>query len=140
MCRKPELNSRQWALYKFLKKRGNEWTTQWRIAAIVKEYNYDAMKEDTAMFHDSKARKTMTADIRTINNSGVIQKVIITGPKGVKLANKEEFKNYINKEFSSVFRKLTRVRTKAKKGLNDQQYKITFGEYERNVIEAFIEE
>lgn len=140
MKNKSELNSRQWALYNFLKKRGDEWTTQWKIASIIPEYNYDPMKEDTALFHDNPARHIMTADIRAINESGVIQKIIITGRKGVKLATQEEFIHYIKGEFAAVFRKLARVRKKAKKACNDQQYKLTFGKYERDVVEAFINE
>lgn len=135
---KKELNSRQWALYNYLKKRGNVWISQWLLAASIPEYEYDYKSEDARLFHDSKARKTMTADIRAINDSGVIQKVIMTGAKGVKLATREEFETYIKSEFSAVFRKLKRVRTKAKKAGLDKQMRIVFNT-ERDTIEAFID-
>lgn len=133
-----ELNARQWALYNYLKKRGNDWTSQWYLAAVIPEYGYDHAMQDTKLFHDSNIRKTMTADIRAINDSGIIQKVIITGAKGVKLATREDFEAYIKSEFSAVFRKLKRVRTKAKKAGLDKQMKIVFNT-ERDTIEAFID-
>lgn len=137
MRNKSELNSRQWDLYNYLKDHGDEWIVQAQVAAEIPAYNYDG-NEDFALFHDNQARHIMTADIRAINDSGVIQKIIISSGRGIKLATKEEFTKYIKSEFAAVFRKLARVRKKAKKGFNDQQYKITFGEYERNVVEAFI--
>lgn len=135
---KNELNSRQWKLYEYLKKRGNVWTSQWYLASVIPEYGYDNTTQDTRLFHDSKIRLQMTKDIRTINDSGVIQKVIMTGAKGVKLATREEFEAYIKSEFSAVFRKLKRVRTKAKKAGLDKQMKIVFNT-ERDTIEAFID-
>lgn len=75
MKKKSELNSRQWALYNFLKKRGDEWTTQWYAVSIIPEYHYDPTRQDTVLFHDCNARHIMTADIRAINDSGIIQKL-----------------------------------------------------------------
>jgi hypothetical protein len=97
-------------------------------------YEYDSI--NGIPFHDSHARLIMTKDIQVINNSDVIQKIIISNSKGVKLANKEEFERYIKREFAAVFRKLARTRNKAKKGGLDGQMKITFGR-ERNTVEAF---
>lgn len=134
-----ELNSRQWALYNFLKSRGDEWTTQLDVAlelvSEIPEYNFDTRKN----FHDCAARHLMTADIRAINNSTVIQKVIISSGKGIKIANKEEFARYIRKERMAAIRRLMRVRIKEKKGGLDGQTRITFGQYERDTIKAFID-
>lgn len=133
---KRELNSRQWALYNALKEQGDEWKTQAEIATLIPEYNYDG-EEDWRLFHDSYARHTMTADIRAINESAIIQKIIISSGKGVKIANKEEFERYIRKEIMASVRRLMRAKLKAKKGGLDGQTRITFGEYEREIIHAF---
>lgn len=134
---KSELNSRQWKLYEYLKERGDEWTIQAQIAAEIPEYAYDG-NEDYALFHDSRARMQMTADIRAINDSGVIQKVVISSPKGIKIANSEEFDRYIRKEIMAAVRKLMRAKNKAKKGNRDGQMRITFGS-ERDTVKAFID-
>lgn len=134
---KSELNSRQWALYNYLKERGDEWTIQAQIAAEIPEYHYDG-NEDYVLFHDSGARMQMTADIRAINESGVIQKVVISSPKGIKIANSEEFDRYIRKEIMAAVRKLMRAKYKAKKGSRDGQMRITFGS-ERDTVKAFID-
>lgn len=132
-----ELNSRQWALYNFLKERGDEWTVQAEIAAALPEYNYDG-EEEYAKFHDSPARMQMTADIRDINDSAVIQKIIIGSSKGIKIANSEEFYRYIRKEKSAALRRLIRANYKEKKGSRDGQMRIVFGS-ELDTIKAFID-
>lgn len=134
-----KLTPAQWALYRFLKDRGDVWTTQYRIARELgndhPEYFYDG---DPTDFHDSLARSRMTADIRKINDSGVIQKIIISSPRGIKLANEEEFDKYIRFEIDAALRRLVRAKRKAEKASKNNQVKITFGEYERDIIEAFI--
>lgn len=135
---KGELNTRQWALYNTLKEQGDEWRVQAEIATLIPEYHYDGTG-DFKDFHDCAARHIMTADIRAINESAVIQKVIISSGKGIKIANKEEFERYIRKERQAAIRKLLRVRIKEKKGNLDGQTRITFGQYERDTIKAFID-
>lgn len=132
-----ELNSRQWALYNFLKERGDDWTCQWQIALEVPEYGYDGESE-AARFHDSRARQQMTADIRAINDSSVIQKIIISSPKGIKLANSDEFNRYIQKEINAAVRRLLRAKRKRDKGNRDGQMRITF-RAERDTVKAFID-
>lgn len=135
---KSELNSRQWALYNVLKEQGDEWRVQAEIATLIPEYKYDG-SEDWRLFHDNPARHLMTADIRAINESAVIQKIIISSGKGIKIANAEEFARYIRKERMAAIRRLMRVRIKEKKGNLDGQTRITFGRYERDTIKAFID-
>lgn len=128
-----ELNSRQWALYNYLKERGDQWTYQYEIAREL--YGYESPPDG---FHDSRARHVMTKDIRTINKSNVIQKVIITGSKGIKLASKDEFVDYLKRQYSALWRRKERIDKIARKWLNDQQMRIVFG-HERDTIEAFID-
>ena len=130
-----KLNERQWALYGFIEAMGDQWTCQKDIASALMWY-YPLFDETN--FHDSQARQTMTVDIRAINDSDEIQKVIISSPRGIKLATEAEWKEYIKREYISAFKKLKRIRKKEKKGkLNGQAY--TVYETEQDVINAFIQ-
>ena len=131
---KSELNPRQWALYNLLKNNPDRYLTQIEIAYGLREYYDTSFYND--QFHDSATRHLITSDIRTINKSEVIQKIIISTGKGVKIASSEEFERYINAEFASIFRKLARTRQKAKKAGLDGQMRIVLGN-ERDTIEAF---
>lgn len=136
---KSELNARQWALYDHLKNNPDRHMTQLEIVRKLWEH-YDPFREFVGItdvnFHDSPARHLLTNDIRAINKSDVIQKIIISSNKGVKIANREEFEKYINAEFASIFRKLARTRQKAKKAGLDKQMRIVLGN-ERDTIESF---
>lgn len=134
---KSELNARQWAVYNLLKRNPDRYMTQQEIAYMLPDY---FSEEDYGFadvpFHDSNARHILTKDIRAINNSEAIQKVIISNSKGVKIASSEEFERYINAEFAAIFRKLARTRQKARKAGLDGQMRIVLGQ-ERDTIEAF---
>lgn len=137
-----ELNARQYALYNLLKNNPDSYMTQWDIARKLKAF----YAPDTGFweceydkFHDSPTRHQLTKDIRTINKSEVVQKIIISNNKGVKIANREEFEKYINAEFASIFRRLARTRQKAKKAGLDKQMRIVLGS-ERDTIEAFADD
>lgn len=129
-----ELNARQWAVYNILKNTPDRYVTQKEIVYALSLYYDLAFHPD--QFHDSAARHMLTADIRKINKSDVIQKVIISNSKGVKIANREEFEKYISAEFAAIFRKLARTRQKARKAGLDGQMRIVLGN-ERDTIEAF---
>ena len=131
---KSELNARQWALYNLLKNTPDTYWTQIEIAYQLREYYNTTFADDH--FHDSRTRHLLTKDIRAINESDVIQKVIITNRHGVKLASSAEFEHYINAEFAAIFRKLARTRRKARKAGLDGQMRIVLGS-ERDTIEAF---
>ena len=131
---KSELNARQWAVYNLLKNNPDRYFTQIEIAYKLKEYYDTSFYND--QFHDSPTRMQLTMDIRKINESGVVQKIIISNRNGVKIASSEEFAQYINAEFAAIFRKLARTRQKAKKAGLDGQMRIVLGS-ERDTIEAF---
>lgn len=133
---KSELTTRQWKLYEYLKGRGDEWTYQSDVANALSDYYDNFSYCDN--FHDSSARMQMTVDIRAINDSGVIQKIVISSPKGIKLANSEEFDRYIRKEIMSAVRRLMRAKHKAGKGNRDGQMRIAFNS-ERDTVKAFID-
>lgn len=131
-----ELNNRQWALYNLLK---NNPDTYFKQIDIVNELKEHYRFTDNINFHDSNARITLTKDIRAINESSVIQKIIISNQKGVKLASREEFEQYIKAEYAMIFRKLKRTRQKARKAGLDGQMRLTSGK-ERNTVEVFVDE
>lgn len=131
---KSELNPRQWAVYNLLKNNPDRYMTQADICHKLPEHFPHGYTADT--FHDSTARHMLTSDIRRINESAVIQKLIISNRNGVKIASKKEFERYINAEFASIFRRLARTRQKAKKAGLDGQMRIVLGS-ERDTIEAF---
>lgn len=132
-----ELNHRQWSLYNYLKERGDQWTFQEEIAHALPQWYCPADMDD---FHNTRERHRMTNDIRIINESSVIQKVIISNPKyGIKIANEAEWQAAIRREYASVFKKLKRIRQKERKGLMDGQTRLVF-QSEREVIEAFLHE
>lgn len=130
------LTPRQWALYRYLKERGDVWTTQYEIARTLTEYGYTGASSD---FHDSRCRLQMTADIRAIKESKVIQKVVISSSKGVKIANKSELKTYIGQEINAAVRRIERAKLMAEKGRRDGQMRMVLGK-ERDTIEAFLKE
>lgn len=133
---KSELTPRQWALYNLLRNNPDKRFMQIEIANTLRdEYPYSGDEN----FHDSAARIAITDDIRAINHSDIIQKVIISDRRGVKLASREEFEKYINGQFAAIFRKLERTRKKAKKGGLDGQMRIAFNN-ERPVIEAYTDD
>ena len=129
-----ELNARQWAVYNLLKNNPDRYLTQLDIVLRLQEWFVIDFTADT--FHDSNARHMLTNDIRTINKSEAIQKIIISTSKGVKIASNAEFEKYINAEFASIFRKLARTRQKARKAGLDGQMRIVLGS-ERDTIESF---
>lgn len=131
---KSELNARQWALYNLLKNNPDRYFTQLEIAYGLREHYDTSFYND--QFHDSATRHLLTKDIRAINDSDIIQKIIISNSRGVKIASNAEFEKYINAEFAAIFRKLARTRKKAKKAGLDGQMRIVLGS-ERDTIEAF---
>ena len=134
---KSELNSRQWALYNYLKARGDEWTCQWQIAVEIPDYDYDG-ESLSAAFHDSTARHLLTRDIQVINKSNVIQKIIISTPQGIKLASESEYEIYIRSQYAALWRKKARLDKIARKANMDGQMRIVLGS-ERDTIKAFID-
>lgn len=129
------LTPRQYALYNFLKEQGDEWTTQIEIAYALSNH-YD-VSFDKDKFHDSKARLQITLDIRALNDSDVIQKIIMSSSKGVKIANESEFDAYIGREINAAVRRLMRAKRKAEKGNRDGQMRLVLNK-ERDTIEAFL--
>lgn len=120
---------RQDALYAFLLQRGDKWTPMERATDTI--LLYPAFF--TSNYHNSWARRLLTRDIAAINESDRYEKIIISGNRGIKLANESEFMRFLKAEYSEVFRKLKRARNIARKAGRDQQHRI-----EGRIYESFL--
>ena len=134
---KHNLHKRHFRLYDYLKKKGDVWTTQYEIIRDLREFYGEI---DCDNFHDSSVRHQLTKDIRTINESDYLPKPILSGGKGVKIANKQEFDLYIGSNINSVVNRLKRLKKLAQKGNNHNQYRLKMSEYQKEVYDAFLDE
>lgn len=132
------LNARQFKLYEFLKSQGDNWTLQVDIAKALDEY-YSFSDEDLLDFHNAPCRHTITADIRALNNSDYIHKPILSGSKGVKLANKQECNEFISNNIASTVNRLLRLKKMSEKASKNGQCRFVFNGKENPVFEAFID-
>lgn len=128
------LTPRQWRLYEAIKAQGDNYIKQRRVAEILKE---DYPEVEGKPFHDTMSRINMTDDIRAINNSGLIQKVIISDANGVKLVSENDYKRQITKVHKAKA-KYFREYKKLVKLDRDGQYKLPIGS-SKTITEAFIE-
>ena len=126
----PEENmDRRQTLYRFLLSRGDKWTSMEQTTDSIRLY--PAYFKTT--YHNSVARRMLTADIEAINNSDHFDKIIVSGNRGIKLATEPEFERFLSAEFREVFKKLKRLRRIARKGSRDQQINL-----EGEITEAFL--
>ena len=132
MVKRTDLDNemRQHALYAFLVTRGNKWTSMEQTTDSIKEYPAFF----TGVYHNSTARRLLTADIEAINSSDAYEKIIVSGANGIKLATETEFDRFIRAEFKEIFQKLKRVRKLMSKANRDQQIDI-----DENVFDAFVD-
>lgn len=135
---KSGLSTRQFRLYDYLKSKGDQWTTQFQIVNDLRDF-YHYVEDDFVTFHDNQARKLLTNDIRAINESDYLPKPILSGPRGVKIANEQEFDLYIGSNINAVVRRLKRLKKMAKKGSNHNQYRLKMSEYQKDIYEAFVD-
>ncbi len=122
--------TRQAELYGFLVKRGENWTPMQTAVNHLDQYPAYGIN-----FHNSGSRRLLTADIEEINASDQYEKIIISGNRGIKLANEKEYRKFLGSEYAEIFRKLKRVRKIARKAGSDQQISM-----EGKIREAFLEE
>lgn len=136
ISRKSRLTESQVILYEYLKFIGDRYISQYDIALALPDcYQYNGAPSD---FHDSAARIAMTGDIRALNESPEIEKLIISNKNGVKIANAEESAAILQREHSAAVRKINRARTKAKKAGLDAQIYIT-DDLATDAVQAFTE-
>ena len=130
------LHKRHFRLYDYLKNKGDQWTTQYEIVRDLEELYGDI---DCENFHDSSVRHQLTKDIRMINESDYLPKPILSSGKGVKIASKQEFDNYIANNINSAVNRLKRLKKLAEKGNRNGQYRIKLSEHQKEIVESFID-
>ena len=125
-----QTEQRRKMLYGFLLSRGDKWTPMRDVTKSIILYP----ELYNGNYHNSGARRLLTRDIKYINNSSEFEKIIISGDRGIKLANQRECEKFMRSEYREVFRKLKQVRRIGTKVLKDQQM-----DFEGQVYQAFIE-
>jgi hypothetical protein len=133
------LTPSQWRLYEFLKANTDRWVTQFEIHQALKEC-YPSY-ESTENFHDTIARQYITSDIQKINESDIIQKIILSSSVGVKIATEEEYKVWSQNKWKSIKQMIRRLAWKDYKAKMDGQMKLVFGDkMARDYYESFVKE
>ena len=129
-----ELTTRQWKLYEFLKSQ-EDWVKQEHISSSLP----DLYGTDETPFHDTMARINITNDIRAIKKSDVIQKIVISSSKGVKIATQDDFGIYFDRKLKALKKQMKLLYKQLKKAQLNNQTRIVYNS-ERDFIEAFKEE
>lgn len=125
-------------LYEYLIRKGDQWTETIDAAEdLCGYYPYTIwlLGLESTDFHDSNVRMMITNDIRLINESGDFEKIIISGKRGIKIANEEEAERYIGNQYRAIFRRFKRLRVLAKKAEANGQININ-----NETVKAFLEE
>ena len=128
------MENRHRALYEYLLDKGDTWTSQAEVARDL--YRYFGNGECCLfpeVYHDTWERHILTNTIAEINEAFDYEKIIISSGKGIKLANEEEFERYIKSLYSSVLKKLKRIRIMEKKGNANGQI-----DFNGDEVEAFL--
>jgi len=128
-----ELTTRQWKLYEFLKSQ-EDWVKQEHISSSLP----DLYGTDETPFHDTMARLNITNDIRAIKKSDVIQKIVISTTKGVKIATQDDFGIYFDRKLKALKKQMKLLYKQLKKAQLNNQTRIVYNS-ERDFIEAFKE-
>lgn len=128
-----ELTTRQWTLYNYLKDNyyNNKYISKKEICEALPQYY---------QIKDGEKRTCVAIeyDIRAINESSVIQKIIVSNKQGYKIGNEEEVTAYLNKRFRRDGRNMKLNWKLANKvGLDNQTRLQLFGN-ERDYIETFV--
>ena len=134
MEKKSELTTRQWKLYEFLKSQ-EDWVKQEHISSSLPEYS---VTEKDTPFHDTMARINITNDIRAIKKSDIIQKIVISTTKGVKIATQDDFGIYFDRKLKALKKQMKLLYKQLKKAQLNNQTRVVYNS-ERDFIEAFKE-
>ncbi len=98
------MNERQKELYTFLKEYPNQWVSKEEISYQLYA-NYPRCYEVSSE-HNSRAFALIRQDIRAINRSDEVEKIIVSSKKGYKVATKKEAIRYIERRFKRDLKSL----------------------------------
>ncbi len=129
-----DLTTRQYNLYKYLKEQDDFK----HLSEIVVETGFYGELPDNDI-NNSSAIRCLKKDIQALKKSGVIQTVIFScTSRGVKIATKEEYKEYSKSVWAAINRRAKLQALQDKKAGLDGQYRLVFNQ-EKPIIEAFKE-
>ncbi len=121
----------QWRIYDFIKERSldGKWTSQKEIRDYLINNN----------FAEKIGLRTIRRNINEIRKDDIIQKIILTDySKGYRLMTDEEELDYLKKRKISILKMLKQYYKDVNRFNMNNQFKITFGKYEREYIESII--
>lgn len=121
----------QWRIYDFIKERSLEgkWTSQKEIRDYLINNGYA----------EKIGLRTIRRNVQSIRQEDTIQKIILTDySKGYRLMTDEEEIDYLKKRKISILKMLKQYYKDVKRFNMNNQFKITFGKYEREYIESII--
>ena len=113
----------------------NRWMKQEEVLEILADY-YPPIREGIDV-HNSRARLVLTKDIQEINESQVLNRIIVHSPKGIKVATEEEATKYLHNQYRETLSKLKRIHKMEKKMELNGQYDMFDLE---NYIDTYIRE
>ena len=121
----------QWRIYDYIKERSLEgkWTSQKEIRDYLINNGYA----------EKIGLRAIRRNIHDIRQEDTIQKIILTDySKGYRLMTDEEEIDYLKKRKISILKMLKQYYKDVKRFNMNNQFKITFGKYEREYIESII--
>lgn len=124
------LKTNEWLIYNYIKERSEKglWTKQQEIVDYLLE-RYETV------VHKRMIRKY----INNIRQDDVIQKIILTSySKGYRLMTSEEEFEYLERRKISVLKMLKQYHKDVNRFAKDNQTRLTFTPYERDVIESLL--
>lgn len=128
------MTEKQKALYEYLLVKGDEYTPQVQVARdLFEHFGNGECCLAPEEYHDSTERTVLTKVISEINSSMDFEKIIISGKKGIKIANEEEHHRFVTKQYQAIFRKLKRAYIMERKGNANGQISI-----DGRTIEAYL--
>lgn len=130
-----DLTTAQWELYRFLKTNysDNKYISKQEICQALPQY-YEMKANETRTCRD------IEFDVRIINANPTIQKIIVSNAKGYKLGTQEQVTMYLQSRLREAKRSLAHTYKLIHKAELNNQFKITFGKNERNVIETYVKQ
>jgi hypothetical protein len=128
------MTEKQKVLYEYLLAKGDEYIPQVQVARDLYEHfgNGECCLAPDE-FHNTTERSNLTHTISEINSSPEFPKIIISGKKGIKIANEEEHHRFVARQYGAIFRKLKRAYIMERKGNANGQITI-----DGRTIEAYL--
>lgn len=139
---KTKLTTRQWELYKLLKKEFEENQTAYLsckdIMNKLPDYYYFTYLEISSKTpaHDTLAHQNIRADINALRNSDEIYKIICSTPKGYKIATEKEANQWLARVKQEAISKFKMYWKNLKDAELNNQLRLVFNK-EKDTIEVF---